>query len=106
MKRLSKEEFLKKMNFPKEWLDWGMYPDELFEGQMALYQPGDEEGSEHDRNGAFHWWLKRNPSKEQLKKLIALSFLEPDVSVGGDVRHYIAQSENCDEEIRGLLNRH
>lgn len=102
---MKKEEFVKLMNYPKEWLDWGMYPDELFEGQVALYKPGDERGSEHDRNGAFHWWLKRSPTKEQLKKLVALTFLDPDSLMGEDVRTYIEKANNCDDEIRGLLNR-
>lgn len=102
---MNKEEFLKRMHYPKEWLDWGMYPDELFEGQLALYKPGDERGSEHDRNGAFHWWLKRSPTKEQLKKLVALSFLDPDSLMAEDVRGHIANAKNCDNEIRELLKR-
>ena len=52
---MTKDQFLSLMGFPKEWDVWGMYPDELFEAQLSLYQPGDEQGAEHDRNGAFHW---------------------------------------------------
>lgn len=106
MKLFSKQDFLTLMRFPKEWLQWDMYPDDLFEEQVAMYKPGDERGSEHDRFGAFHWWFKRNPTKEQLKKLIALSFLEPDTGMAEDVRRYITQSKNCDEEIQSMLNRH
>ena len=51
---MTKIEFLKLMRFPTEWDTLGMYPDELFAFQLAHYEPGHEEGAEHDRNGAFH----------------------------------------------------
>ena len=51
---MTKDEFLALMNFPSEWKEWEMYPDELWQGQIASYVPGDELGSEHDRNEAFH----------------------------------------------------
>jgi hypothetical protein len=99
MERLSKVEFLRLLNFPKEWLEWSMYPDELFDAQAARHVPGDERGSEHDRNGAFHWWLKREPTKDVLRKLVALSYLDPDSEMGADVRRYIARAKHCDKEI-------
>lgn len=90
---MNKQEFLALMNFPKEWDLWGMYPDELFQGHLALYKKGDEKGSEHDRNGAFHWWLKQDPSIEILKKLLELTYLEPEKYVAEDIRKYIRNSK-------------
>lgn len=104
MKKISKRDFLRLLRFPIQWLDWEMYPDELFEVQVSRYEPGHESGSEHDRNGAFHWWLRRDPTREQLRKLVHLSFLDPDQHMAQDVRRYIAQAKNCDAEITGLLS--
>jgi hypothetical protein len=100
---MSKEQFSKLMGFPNEWLQWDMYPDELFIAQAALYKPSDEQASEHDRNGAFHWWLKREPSKDVLRKLVLLSYLDPDSEMGSDVRQYIAKARHCDNEIRDSM---
>jgi len=91
---MKKDEFMSLMNFPKEWELWGMYPDELFKGHLALYKKGDEAGSEHDRNGAFHWWLKRDPSEEVLRKLLKLTYLEPDEFVAKDIRVYIRKAKH------------
>lgn len=106
MKQFSKEEFARLMDYPREWLDWDMLADEVFSGQVSEYTPGSERASEHYRNGAFHWWLKKKiPTKEQLKKLVELTFLDPDPLMGEDVRTHIAKSKNCDDEIRALLSR-
>lgn len=88
-KVMTKDEFLALMNFPVEWKELGMYPDELWQGQLSRYLPGDELGSEHDRNEAFHWWLKRELSQEQLQKLVNLANLDPDAGLGADVRGYL-----------------
>jgi hypothetical protein len=69
---MTKAEFLRLMNFPVEWLEWDMYPDELFNKQLEMYRRGDEQGAEHDRNGAFHWWLKQAVGADRLKKLVLL----------------------------------
>lgn len=102
-KKVNKKDFIKIMKFPDEWLEWDMYPDELAELQLAGYEPGHEQGSEHDRNGAFHWWLKHDPNKEQLINLVKLSFLDPDQGLGGHVREYILKSKNCDKEVAELI---
>jgi len=86
---MNKSEFLSLMKFPSEWQEWGLYPDDLFQGQAALYKPGDESASEHDRNGAFHWWLKKEPSLDVLEKLLRLTWLDPDQIMAGDARKYI-----------------
>jgi hypothetical protein len=95
--------YLALMSFPNEWLDWDMYPDELFEIQSSGYEQGHEDASEHDRHGAFQWWLKRNPSKDQLLKLTKLTFLDPDEDMGTYVRGFILRSVDCDDEIRQLI---
>jgi hypothetical protein len=100
---ISKAEFLGIMNFPGQWSEWDMYPDELFESQAARYEQGHEEGSEHDRNGAFHWWLKREPDKKVLRKLALLSYLDADQGMGADVRTYIVRARHCDEELLALM---
>jgi hypothetical protein len=100
---MKKEEYLKLMRFPNEWLDWGMYPDQLFQLQVSGYETGHEDGSEHDRNGAFHWWLKQNPSAEKLILLAKLTLIDPDPLMGQDVRSYIAKSEHCNESVNQVL---
>lgn len=96
---MTNEEFLKLMKFPVEWLEWGMYSDELFQFQVARYEHGHEDASEHDRNGAFHWWIKRNPSAEQLQKLFRLARLDPDSHMAIDVLTYLRQCENYDPQM-------
>jgi hypothetical protein len=91
---VKKNEFLELMKFPKEWLEWGMYPDELFNWQVENYLPGHEMASEHDRNGAFHWWLRRNPNIEQLQKLEKLAGNDPDHFLSADVLSYISEVKN------------
>jgi hypothetical protein len=100
---MNKSEFLNLLDYPIEWLEWEMYPDELFEEQLWKYRKGDESGSEHDRNGAFHWWLKRDPTADQLRKLVLLTFTDPDPFVGADVRKYIAARDDLSQEVRNLL---
>ena len=90
---MTKSEFLKLMRFPTEWESLGMYPDELFAGQLAIYKPGDEQGAEHDRNGAFHWWLRRKPSEEELEALYRLASLDPDPLLGQDLLQYLDKAK-------------
>ena len=82
---MDKMSFTKLMGYPSEWVDWGMYPDELFAEQIRGYEPGHEEGSEHDRYGAFHWWIKKKPTPEQVNKLFRLAELESDRHMAADV---------------------
>ena len=96
---MGRTEFLALMSFPRGWWSSDLYPDELWEGQLAVYEPGNEEASEHFRNGAFHWWLKRSPDKALLLKLVELSFMDPDPIMASDVRRYIRNSRNVDQEV-------
>ncbi len=102
---MNKAEFMQLMSIPKEWDEYGMYPEELFAAQIGHFDPSHIQGSEHDRNGMFHWWLKRQPSKEELLKLVALSHLDPDQLMAGDVRLYIARAKNADDEVKAALDR-
>jgi hypothetical protein len=90
------------MKFPNEWAAYEMYPDELFNGQVSQYKPGDENAAEHDRNGAFHWWLRRSPTREQLEKLLRLASLDPDRMMGDDVRSYIRKASAFDDRSASL----
>ncbi len=90
------------MHFPIEWESLGMYPDELYLWQVSGYEPGHENGSEHDRNGAFHWWLKRNPTRGQVENLVRLAAYDPDPMLGEDVRQYIRKAKNFDAELDAL----
>ena len=91
------------MKFPAEWVTWGMLPDPYLQLAVGRYEPGHEDGSEHDRNSAFHWWLKQRPSEEQLIKLARLTWLDPDPLMGADVRTYIAKAENCSVAVAEWL---
>lgn len=86
---MTKDEFLILMRFPVQWKEWGMYPDELFESQVGRYLPGHELGSEHDRNEAFHWWIRKGLSHDQYEKLARLTYLDPDEGLGADVRTHL-----------------
>jgi len=102
--KMTKEEFLSLMRFPREWVDWEMFPEELFQFQISGYKRGHERASEHNRNGSFHWWLRQKPNKQQLKRLIALTYLDPDKGMAADVRKYISGADNCDQELLDMMN--
>ena len=103
---MTRNEYLSLMHFPSKWMELEMVPpDEYVNESIRTYEPGNENASEHDRNGCFHYWLKRNPNKEQLRKLVELSFLDPDQDMAGDVRSHISKAASCDAEIAQLLRR-
>ncbi|MFQ5633848.1 MAG: hypothetical protein ACE5G3_00765 [Gammaproteobacteria bacterium] len=92
------------MRFPKEWRDWRMVPDqEYVSGQIFNLKPGMEHAPEHARHAAFHYWLARDPSTTQLRKLAQLSFLDPDTEMGESIRAEILKMGNCDNELRELI---
>ena len=96
-------EWLQLMSFPSEWMAWNMIPDALAELQLNGYEPGHENASEHDRHGAFQWWLEREPEADVLAKLTRLSWLDPDPLIGRSVRKYISGQPHCDETVREAL---
>ena len=69
---VTKPEFMRLMNIPQEWESWGMYPEELYAYQLERFEVAHARAPEHDRNGMFHWWLRRNPAKHQLLPLSVL----------------------------------
>lgn len=97
---MTKDEFIRRMQYPREWVEWAMLPDELLDEQIAECGRGGDWASEHYRNGAFRYWLRRRPSKDVLLKLVRLSFLDPDPLMAYSLRKdYIAKAENADEEV-------
>jgi hypothetical protein len=100
---MTADEYLELMRFPKEWKDYGLIPDVLVSQLISTYEPGMEYASEHDRNGVFHWWLKKLPGKAVLTQLIALSYLDTDQLMAADVRSHIALSPHADDVVRALL---
>jgi hypothetical protein len=99
---MTRSEFLAKMRFPPEWESLEMYPDDLFSWQISSYVPGHEQSPEHDRNGAFHWWLRKAPSSRELAKLLRLVALDPDIALASDVRGHIRQSKSFDSDLANL----
>src|SRR5687768_10739189 len=97
-------EWLELMQFPPEWVAWQLIPPELAAIQIAGYEHGHENASEHDRHGAFQWWLKREPAAEVLVHLAQLSWLDPDPPMGGYVRDCIARQPNCNAEVLRAIN--
>ena len=101
---MKKEEFMLLMHFPNEWSELLMYPDELFYEQLKEYEiEKDDEGSEHYRNGAFHWWLRANPEKSILIKLTHLTFLDLEQLMADDVRSYIIKANYFDTDIEEIM---
>lgn len=86
---ITKIEFIKLMKFPGEWIDWDMYPDDLSRLQIGGYVAGSEEGSEHDRFGAFLWWIAHYENISQLEKLERLTYLDSDKGMAEDARRRI-----------------
>lgn len=99
---MTKSEFMKLLRFPSEWMAFGMYPDELFQWQLSGYEPGHEDSAEHDRNGAFHWWLRKPPTKAELENLLRLAALDPDPMLGDDLRQYIRKASAFDDLLAAL----
>lgn len=101
---MTKLQFMNRMHFPADWHSWEMYPDELYRLQRESYEPGNEDASEHFRNGAFHWWLKRDMSDAQLIKLIFLTAQDPDRLMARDVRRYIRRRGDLPTRMADFLS--
>lgn len=104
---MTKKEFIQLMQYPREWLEWDMLPDELINAQMAEFAPGSEQATERYRNAAFHYWLQSRPSKVILLKLIRLSYLDPEPLMSYVLRKdHIANAENAhDEDVAQALRQ-
>jgi len=103
--RFTKNKMAEILHFPKEWLEWKMYPDEKFLAHRKLFQPGNESDSENERNETFHHWLSRELTEDQLLKLTRLSHLDPDPSMAEDIRRHINKHKNCTPKVKQLLQQ-
>jgi hypothetical protein len=101
---MTKRQFLELMHYPSEWSLWSLYPDELFQMQLSHYTPGDEEAAEHHRNGAFHWWLKKDPGPDILVQLVKLTYLDPDDLMSEDVRNCIRRSPAYNSDVAAHIH--
>lgn len=104
---MTRNEFIQLMQYPREWLEWEMLPDELIDAQIAEYQPGSAHTTERYRHAAFHYWLQRRPSNATLLKLIRLSYLDPDPMSSYVLRkEHLARAENAnDPEVAQALRQ-
>jgi len=103
--KFNKNKLAELLHFPKEWLEWRMYPDEMFLAHRKEFQPGDESGSENNRNRTFHYWLSSELTEEQLIQLVKLSLLDPDPLMAENVRNHIKKHKNCTPNIKKLLQQ-
>ena len=101
--RFTKNKLAEILHFPKEWLEWKMYPQEMFLEHRKLFQPGNESDSENERNETFHHWLSRELTEDQLLRLIKLSQLDPDPTMSSNVRDHINKHKNCTPKVKKLL---
>jgi hypothetical protein len=99
------ERYLQIMNVPPQWNEWRMLPDEEYlQALIRSYETGMENASEHDRNGMFHWWLKKDPNEEQLVNLAKLTLLDPDQLMANDVREHIRRASSYSKNVEDVLN--
>lgn len=98
------EDYLELMRFPKEWQEWQMVPDEEYIADHIFHlKPGMEHTPEHARHEAFHYWLAREASVEQLELLAKLTFVDPDAEMGESIRAEILKMGKCTDELRELI---
>ena len=93
------------LQFPKEWLAWKMYPDELFLEHRKQFQPGNESDSENERSETFHYWLSRELSEGHFIKLLKLSTLDPDPLMAEKIQDHIRKHKNCPPKVKQLLEQ-
>lgn len=101
----SKQRLAELLQFPKEWLEWDMYPDTLFLEHRKQFQPGNESSSENERNEVFHYWLARDLTEVQILKLVQLARLDPDPLMGEDVARHILKHKNCPPQVKQVLQK-
>jgi hypothetical protein len=101
--RFTKNKLAEILHFPKEWLEWKMYPDSLFFDHRKQFQPGNESDSENERSETFHHWLSRELTEDQIIKLIKLSQLDPDPMMVENIQSHIRKHKNCTPKVKKLL---
>ncbi len=101
---MKNQDYLELMQFPDEWQEWGMVPDEEFIADHIFHlKPGMEQSPEHARHEAFHYWLSRDASTRQLEMLAQLALLDPDAEMGASIRAEILKLGQCDDQLRQLI---
>ncbi len=103
--KFTKNRLAELLHFPKEWLAWGLYPDEMFLAHRKLFQPGNESDSENERNETFHYWLSRELTEDQFIKLVKLSFLDPDPIMAENIRDHIRKHKACPQKVKKSLQK-
>ena len=100
---MTKEEFLEFLDFPREWLEYSLYPDELFMIQKAAMSKDEMTcrlslkkyglGSEHYRYGAF-WWVIKNIGYSALDGLKTVMEKDPDEIMRGAALNDLVKLRN------------
>jgi hypothetical protein len=101
---MTHEEWLQRMRFPRQWTEWGLIPAALAAKQLAGYASEHEASPEHDRHGAFQWWLRQSPSPAVLVQLARLTWLDPDQEMGAYVRECIRKQSSDPQVSHALAN--
>ena len=103
--KFTKDKLAEVLLFPKEWLEWKMYPDSLFLEHRKQFQPGNESDSENERSETFHHWLSRELTEDQLLKLTQLAQLDPDPSMAKDIQDHINKHKNSTPKVKKLIKQ-
>jgi hypothetical protein len=103
--KFTKDKLAEVLLFPKEWLEWKMYPDSLFFEHRKQFQPGNESDSENERSETFHHWLSKELTEDQILKLTQLSQLDPDPAMAKYIQNHIDKHKNCTPKVKKLLEQ-
>jgi hypothetical protein len=103
--KFTKDKLAEILLFPKEWLEWKMYPDSLFFEHRNQFQPGNESDSENERSETFHHWLSKELTEDQLLKLVKLSQLDPDPTMAKTIQDHIEKHKNCTPKVKKSLKQ-
>jgi len=101
---MNTDEYLELMQFPAEWKEWNLVPDDDFiKNHILSLKPHEEHTPEHYRHEAFHYWLAQLPAVEVLEKLTNLALADPDQKLGESIRAEILKQPNCSDALRELI---
>jgi len=101
---LNTDEYLELMQFPAEWKEGNLVPEEGFiRAHILSLKPGEEHAPEHYRHEAFHYWLSRQPATEVLEKLVNMTFADPCEEMAESIRAEILKQPHCSDELRKLI---
>jgi hypothetical protein len=100
---MDRESYLRLMEFPPEWSEWGMLPEQVIDNLIKSYRPGSENGAEHDRHGVFQWWIRMGATEYQFVALARLSWLDPDELMGNYVRECMGSVARNSEAVANAI---